>query len=56
MRLGFPDAQNDPESDTTRQAYDLITDGFGPGFSAPLVLIVQGVSGAELLTASDAVG
>jgi RND superfamily putative drug exporter len=56
MRLGFPDAQNDPESSTTHQAYDLIAEGFGPGFSAPLVLTVQGRSGTDLRTASDAVG
>ena len=56
MRLGSPDAQNDPRSFTTRRAYDLLADGFGPGFSAPMVLVVQGESGAELLTASDAVG
>ena len=56
MRLGFPDAQNDPKSYTTHQAYDLIADGFGPGFSAPLVLTVQGASGNELLTASDTLG
>ncbi|MEU4605411.1 MMPL family transporter [Kribbella sp. NPDC023972] len=56
MRLGFPDAQNDPKSYTTHQAYDLIADGFGPGFSAPLVLTVQGSSGNELLAASDKLG
>ncbi len=56
MRLGFPDAQNDPKSYTTHQAYDLIADGFGPGFSAPLVITVQGASGTELVTASDTVG
>ena len=31
MRLGFPDAGNDPPSTMTRQAYDLNTEGFGPG-------------------------
>jgi RND superfamily putative drug exporter len=56
MRLGFPDAQNDPKAFTTHQAYDLLADGFGPGFSAPMVLTVQGASGTELLTSSDAVG
>jgi putative drug exporter of the RND superfamily len=56
MRLGLPDAQNDPPGFTTHQAYDLLADGFGPGFSAPMVLTVQGGSGTELLTASDAVG
>jgi RND superfamily putative drug exporter len=56
MRLGFPDAQNDPPAFTTHQAYDLLADGFGPGFAAPMVLTVQGASGRELLTSSDAVG
>ena len=56
LRVGFPDAQNDPPAFTTRQAYDLLAEGFGPGFSAPMVLAIQGESGAELLGASDAVG
>ena len=50
IRFGFPDAQNDPPTFTTRQAYDLLADGFGPGFSAPMVLTVQGASGGELLS------
>ena len=37
MRLGFTDAGNRPESDTTRQAYDLVADGFGAGFNGPLL-------------------
>jgi RND superfamily putative drug exporter len=56
IRLGFPDAQNDPGSSTTHQAYDLLADGFGPGFSSPLVLTVQGASGTELLTSIDMLG
>jgi RND superfamily putative drug exporter len=56
IRLGFPDAQNDPSSYTTHRAYDLLADGFGPGFSAPLVLTVQGASGDELGVSADAVG
>jgi RND superfamily putative drug exporter len=38
MRLGFPDAGNDPSSTMTRQAYDLNTEGFGPGTNGPLVI------------------
>jgi RND superfamily putative drug exporter len=38
MRLGFGDASNRPESDTTRQAYDLLAEGFGPGANGPLIL------------------
>ena len=56
MRVGFPDAANDPPSYTTRHAYGLLSDGFGPGFSAPLVLAVTGASGDDLLGSADAVG
>src|SRR5690606_37953403 len=38
MRLGFGDAGNRPESDTTRRAYDLLADRFGPGANEPLFL------------------
>ena len=30
MRLGFPDAGNDPPETMTRQAYDMNSEGFGP--------------------------
>jgi len=32
---------NDPSPTTTRQAYDLLADGFGPGFNGPLQLVAQ---------------
>ena len=38
MRLAFTDASNDPTSLTTRQAFDLLAEGFGPGFNGPLVV------------------
>ncbi len=41
MRLAFTDSGNDPTNLTTRQAYDLISDGFGPGFNGPLVLAAE---------------
>jgi RND superfamily putative drug exporter len=40
IRLAFTDAGNDPPSLTTRQAYDLMAQGFGPGFNGPLVVAV----------------
>ena len=55
MRFGFPDAQNDPPTSTTRHAYELLTKGFGPGFASRLVLVLQGRSGGELVGAADAV-
>jgi RND superfamily putative drug exporter len=38
LRLGFGDAGNNPTGDTTREAYDLLSTGFGPGFNGPLVI------------------
>jgi RND superfamily putative drug exporter len=40
MRLAFTDAGNDPTTLTTRQAYDLLAQGFGPGFNGPLVVAI----------------
>jgi RND superfamily putative drug exporter len=42
MRLGFADAGTDPASSTSRQAYDLLAEGFGPGFSGPLLVVAEG--------------
>jgi RND superfamily putative drug exporter len=41
MRLAFSDAGNDPASLTTRQAYDRLAEGFGPGFNGPLVIVAD---------------
>jgi RND superfamily putative drug exporter len=46
MRLGMTDGGTQPPSTTQRQAYDLLADGFGPGFNGPLQLVVD-LSGAE---------
>jgi RND superfamily putative drug exporter len=42
MRLGFADAGTDAPSKTTRKAYDLLAEGFGPGFNGPLIIVVEG--------------
>src|SRR6266566_7807209 len=41
LRLGASDSGNDPPTQTTRQAYDLLATGFGPGFNGPLQLAVS---------------
>ena len=38
MRLGFPGDDAQPESRTSRRSYDLLAEGFGRGFNAPLIL------------------
>jgi len=51
MRLGFGDAGNRPEGDTTRKAYDLLSDGFGPGSNGPLLLATELPNGEQDLAA-----
>jgi RND superfamily putative drug exporter len=41
LRLGTADQGNDPAGTTTREAYDTLADGFGPGINGPLVLAVD---------------
>jgi RND superfamily putative drug exporter len=41
IRLGSSDQGNDPSSSTTRKAYDLLAEGFGPGFNGPLDIVAQ---------------
>ena len=39
IRLGSSDQGNDPATSTTRQAYDLLADGFGAGYNGPLLVV-----------------
>jgi RND superfamily putative drug exporter len=41
VRFGFPDAGNDREHTSTRQAYDMLAEGFGAGANGPLILAVE---------------
>ncbi|MFF7794282.1 MMPL family transporter [Streptomyces sp. NPDC007991] len=52
LHLGTSDQGNDPKTSTTRQAYDLLADGFGPGVNGPLTLVTK-VGGAEDKLALD---
>ena len=50
VRFGFPDAGNLPADTSSRQTYDLISDGFGPGANGPLLVVAaldgSGAAGA----------
>jgi RND superfamily putative drug exporter len=39
LRLGSNDAGTDPTGTTTREAYDLLAEGFGPGFNGPFSIV-----------------
>jgi RND superfamily putative drug exporter len=47
LRLGQTDAGQNPTSSTLRRSYDLLAEGFGPGFNGPLLLAVD-LEGANL--------
>ncbi|MFI2204412.1 MMPL family transporter [Streptomyces sp. NPDC020192] len=41
LQLGLPDDGAQPTSTTQRRAYDLLSEGFGPGFNGPLMIVVD---------------
>ena len=54
MDLGFPDAGANPSDFQSRQAYDLLAEGFGVGYSNPLILVVDDPNGIEQSTLAGA--
>jgi putative drug exporter of the RND superfamily len=41
MRLGFADAGNDAPTTTTRKAYDIVADAYGPGVNGPMSVVLE---------------
>ena len=41
MHLGSADEGNDAKGSTTRQAFDLVAQGFGPGANGPMMVVVD---------------
>jgi uncharacterized membrane protein YdfJ with MMPL/SSD domain len=56
LRLGLPDAGSQPTSQTTRQAYDLISKGFGPGANGPLLVVSYAPRGITAGKTEEAAG
>jgi RND superfamily putative drug exporter len=48
LRLGFADESNFDDETTTKQAYDLLVEGFGAGFNGPLLLVASVPEGTDL--------
>jgi len=58
LRLGFSDESNFADDTSTKQAYDLLVEGFGPGFNGPLILAAElpdGANPGDLSAITDAV-
>jgi RND superfamily putative drug exporter len=41
VRLGASDQGTQPKEQTSRRAYDLLAEGFGPGFNGPIPIVVD---------------
>ena len=47
LRIGFSDAGAESTEQTTRRAYDLLADAFGPGFNGPLLAVADLTASAD---------
>ncbi|MFF5548625.1 MMPL family transporter [Streptomyces olivaceoviridis] len=56
LELGLPDDGSQPTSTTQRRAYDLLSEGFGPGFNGPLMIVVDAKGSADPKAAFAEVG
>ncbi|MFE5094702.1 MMPL family transporter [Streptomyces sp. NPDC056638] len=55
LEMGLPDDGSQPTSTTQRRAYDLLSDGFGPGFNGPLMVVVDTANSSDGKTAAKQV-
>ncbi|MFG2970504.1 MMPL family transporter [Streptomyces sp. NPDC048288] len=55
LELGLPDDGSQPTSTTQRRAYDLLSEGFGPGFNGPLMIVVDAKDSADPKAAASTV-
>ncbi|MFD9108784.1 MMPL family transporter [Streptomyces bottropensis] len=55
LELGLPDDGSQSTSTTQRRAYDLLSEGFGPGFNGPLMVVVDAKGSASPQRAATAV-
>ncbi|MEU1290361.1 MMPL family transporter [Kitasatospora sp. NPDC005856] len=55
LDMGLPGDESKPVSTTQRRAYDLISEGFGPGYNGPLTVVVQADGGGSAQAAAHGV-
>ncbi|HEY8481486.1 MAG TPA: MMPL family transporter [Spirillospora sp.] len=56
MRLGQPDASVQPRDRSSHLSYEILSEGFGPGYGAPLVFAAEVDEGTDLRPVVEAVG
>ncbi|MFI0450110.1 MMPL family transporter [Actinomadura sp. 6N118] len=55
LELGLPGAESKSVETTERRAYDLLSEGFGPGFNGPLTVVVDMSESADTRATTDLV-
>ncbi len=55
LELGLPGDESKSVETTQRRAYDLLSDGFGPGFNGPLTVVVDLAQSSDTEAAADQV-
>ncbi|MEU5973889.1 MMPL family transporter [Streptomyces sp. NPDC047315] len=55
LELGLPGDESKPVETTQRRAYDLLSEGFGPGFNGPLTVVVDTAGAADAGATTDLV-
>ncbi|HEY6416106.1 MAG TPA: MMPL family transporter, partial [Acidimicrobiales bacterium] len=55
LRLGVADESNHPDGTYTRQAYELLAEGFGDGFNGPLLITMVPGVGTDAANSAEAV-
>ncbi|WP_027945698.1 MMPL family transporter [Amycolatopsis taiwanensis] len=56
MRLSLPDASVQPHDRSSYTSYEILSEGFGPGYGAPLIFAAQAKSTEDLRPVVEAVG
>ncbi len=55
LQLSLPDGGSEPSASTQRQAYDLVTKGFGAGYNGPLIVAVDITQTTDILNDLDGI-
>ncbi|MET1017357.1 MAG: MMPL family transporter [Leifsonia flava] len=56
LDLNLPSGASEPEGSTTRDAYEMLSEGFGPGYNGPLIVSVDITQTTDILDDLDAIG
>ena len=56
LDLNLPSGASEPEGSTQREAYEMIENGFGPGYNGPLIVTVDITQTTDIFGDLDAVG